>query len=114
MHNKKSVNGRTKTCLLALILVALLICVGVAEITAPVDIIVIKGKAAVDNASVQVDGQYRGVTSLGGHLRILNLTLGFHTVYAQYEDYSGRYAGDSGFEIQPGNTIAKVYLEGPK
>ena len=107
-------NEKTKVCLLALFLASLLIHIAAAEITAPVDIIVIKGKATVDNATVQVDGKYMGETSSGGHLRILNLTLGFHTVYAEFVDYSGKYAGDSGFEIKPGNTVAKVYLEGPK
>jgi hypothetical protein len=106
----KSMKEKTKTCLLAVILFALLIAVGTAEITAPVDIIVLKGGTGVDNASVRVDGQYRGVT-MGGHLYIQDLTLGFHTVNAQYEDYSGKYVGNSGFEIQPGKTTAKVYLE---
>ncbi len=102
---------KTKTCLLAVILFVLLIAVGTAEITAPVDIIVLKGITGVDNASVLVDGQYRGVTARGGHLYIPDLTIGFHAVNAQYEDYSGKYVGDSGFEIQPGTTIAKVYLK---
>jgi hypothetical protein len=102
---------KTKTCLLAVILFALFIAAGTAEITAPVDIIVLKGITGVDNASVLVDGQYRGVTALGGHLYIPDLILGFHTVNAQYEDYSGKYVGDSGFEIQPGKTTAKVYLK---
>lgn len=101
----------TKTCLQAVILFASLIAVGTAEITAPVDIIVLKGDMGVDNASVRVDGRYRGMTDMEGHLYIPDLTLGFHTVNAQYEDYSGKYVGDSGFEIKPGTTTAKVYLE---
>ena len=107
----KSMREKTKICLLAVILFALLITVGMAEITAPVDIIVLKGITGVDNASVLVDGQYRGVTAMGGHLYIPDLTIGFHAVNAQYEDYSGKYVGDSGFEIQPGKTTAKVYLK---
>lgn len=101
----------TKTCLVAVLLFALFTAVATAEITAPVDIIVLKGNIGVANASVRVDGQFRGLTGMGGHLYIPDLILGFHTVSAQYEDSSGKYSGDSGFEIQPGITTAKVYLE---
>jgi len=97
--------------LVAVILFALFMAVGTAEITAPVDIIVLMGNIGVDNASVRVDGQFRGMTGMGGHLFIPDLILGFHTVSAQYEDSSGKYYGNSGFEIEPGTTTAKVYLE---
>ena len=101
---------KTKTCLLGLIFSAFLIVVVTAEITAPADIIVLKGSMGVDNASVRVDGLYRGATVMGGHLHVPDLTLGYHTVNAQYEDDSGKYVGNSGFQIQPGITTAKVYL----
>jgi hypothetical protein len=93
------------------LLFSLLIILGSGEITAPVDIIVFKGSTSIGNASVWVDGQYRGVTDTVGHLYIQDLDLGFHTVNAQYEDYSGEYVGSSGFENKPGKTIAKVYLQ---
>ncbi len=86
-------------------------CSGNGRDNSPVDIIVLKGDTGVGNASVRVDGQYRGTTDVRGHLYIPDLTVGFHTVNAQYEDISGKYVGDSGFEIKPGTTIAKVYLE---
>ena len=101
---------KTKTCLLAAIFSAFLIVVATAEITAPADIIVLKGGVGVDNASVWVDGLYRGATVMGGHLHVPDLTLGYHTVNVQYEDHSGKYVGNSGFQIQPGVTTAKVYL----
>ncbi len=107
----KPMKENTKNFLLAVILLSTLIATGAAEITAPVDIIVLKGDAGVGNASVRVDGQYRGTTDARGHLYISDLTTGFHTVNVQYEDNSGKYVGDSGFEITPGTTIAKVYLE---
>jgi hypothetical protein len=81
--------GKTKTCFLAVILFALFIVVGTAIITSSVDVTVLKDGVGVDNASLRVDGQYRGQTDMGGHLYIPDLTLGYHTVNAQYEDYSG-------------------------
>jgi hypothetical protein len=107
----ESMKGKTKTCLLAVILFALFIVVGTAIITSSVDVTVLKDGVGVDNASVRVDGQYRGLTDMGGHLYIPDLTLGYHTVNAQYEDYSGKYVGNSGFDIQPGDTTARVNLE---
>ncbi|MCJ7445817.1 MAG: hypothetical protein MUO26_15070 [Methanotrichaceae archaeon] len=89
----------------------LLIILSIAAITAPVEIIVFNGSTSIDNASVWVDGQYKGMTSMGGHLYIPDLDLGFHTVNAQYEDYSGKYVGRSGFENKPGKMYAKVYLQ---
>ena len=106
----KSMKEKTKYCLLGLIFSAFLIVVATAEITAPVDIIVLNGGVGVDNASVWVDGLYRGATVMGGHLHVPDLTLGYHTVNVQYEDHSGKYVGNSGFQIQPGVTTAKVYL----
>ncbi len=88
-----------------------LVILGSGEITAPVDIIVLKGSSSIGNASVWVDGQYRGVTDERGHLYIQDLDLGFLTVNAQYEDYYGEYVGSSGFENEPGETIAKVHLQ---
>jgi len=92
-------------------LFSLLIVLGSAVNTAPVDVNVFKGNAGVNNASVWVDGQYRGETTNGGHLFITNLTVSYHTVNAQYEDNSGKYVGNSGFENIPGITNAKVYLQ---
>ena len=97
--------------LFPMLLFSLLIILGSGQITAPVDIIVFKGSTSIINASVWVDGQYRGVTDIGGHLYIQDLDLGFHTINAQYEDYFGKYVGSSGFENKPGKTIAKVYLQ---
>jgi hypothetical protein len=106
----KSMKEMTRICLLAVIFFAFLAIAGTAEITAPVDIIVLKGGVGVDNASVRVDGLYRGATAMGGQLHVPDLTLGYHTVNVQYEDHSGKYVGNSGFQIQPGITTAKVYL----
>ncbi len=108
---------KTVTCLLVAILLALLIALGTASITSSVDVTVLKDGVGVDNASVRVDGQFKGVTVTGGYLYIPDLSLGYHTVSAQYEDNSGKYVGNSGFEIQsgfevlPGITIARVNLE---
>ena len=68
--------------LFPMLLFSLLIILGSGQITAPVDIIVFKGSTSIINASVWVDGQYRGVTDIGGHLYIQDLDLGFHTVNA--------------------------------
>ncbi|MGD0954558.1 MAG: hypothetical protein ABR985_19605 [Methanotrichaceae archaeon] len=108
---------KTMTCLLVAILFPLLIVVGMAIITSSVDVTVLKDGVGVDNASVRVDGQYKGVTGMGGYLYIPDLALGYHTVSAQYEDNSGKYVGNSGFEINsgfevlPGGTTARVNLE---
>ena len=102
---------KAKYCLMGLVFSAFLIVVASAEITAPADIIVLKGGLGVDNASVWVDGLYQGATVMGGHLHVPDLTLGYHTVNVQYEDNSGKYVGNSGFQIQPGVTTAKVYLQ---
>lgn len=112
--------GNTTTCLLAAILFALLIVLGSATITSSVDVTVLKDGVGVDNASVRVDGQYKGVTVMGGYLYIPDLSVGYHTVNAQYEDNSGKYVGNSGFEINsgfevlPGGTTARVNLERSK
>jgi hypothetical protein len=97
--------------LFPMLLVFGLIIVGSGEITAPVDIIVLRGTSSIGNASVWVDGQYKGVTDEWGHFYIQDLDLGYHTVNAQYEDYYGKYLGSSGFDNEPGKTIAKVYLQ---
>ena len=107
----KSMKEKTLTCLLVAILFALLIVVGTAIITSSVDVTVLKDGVGVDNASVRVDGQYKGVTGMGGYLYIPDLSLGYHTVSAQYEDNSSKYVGNSGFEIQPGDTTARVNLQ---
>lgn len=107
----RSMKEKIRTCLLAAVLFALLLSVGAARITAPVDITVLWDGTGVDNATVRVDGEYRGMTAIGGHLYIPDLTIGFHAVNAQYEDESGQYAGNTGFEIKSGNNTAKVYLE---
>ena len=113
----KSMKEKTMTCLLVAILFPLLIVVGMAIITSSVDVTVLKDGVGVDNASVRVDGQYKGVTGMGGYLYIPDLALGYHTVSAQYEDNSGKYVGNSGFEINsgfevvPGGTTARVNLE---
>ena len=103
--------AKTKDCLLAVILLASLLPAGSAKITAPLDITVLLDGMSVDNASVRVDGQYRGLTAMGGHLYVPDLTIGFHAVNVQYEDGSGKYVGNSGFEIKSRNNTAKVYLE---
>ena len=111
--------GKTTTSLQVAILFALLIVVGSATITSSVDVTVLKDGVGVDNASVRVDGQYKGVTGMGGYLYIPDLALGYHTVSAQYEDNSGKYVGisgfeiNSGFEILPGGTTTRVNLERP-
>lgn len=102
------------TCLLAAILFVLLIDMGTAIITSSVEVTVLKDGVGVDNASVRVDGQYKGVTGMGGYLYIPDLTVGYHTVSAQYEDNSAKYVGNSGFEILPGGTTARVNLERSK
>ncbi len=118
----ESVKEKTKVALIVVFLFFLISVFGSAVNTAPVDIFVFKGISSVDNASLWVDGQFRGVTSMGGHLYITNLTVGYHSVNAQYEDNSGEttvsYVGNSGFENDPkgtentpGVTIAKVYLQ---
>jgi hypothetical protein len=113
----ESMKDRTKTCLLAVILFFSFTVVGTASITSSVDVIVLKGGVGVDNASVQVDGQYKGLTGVGGYLYVPDLSVGYHTVSAQYEDNSGKYVGTSGFEINsgfevlPGGTTARVNLE---
>lgn len=115
----ETMKEKTMACLLVAILFASLTIVGMAVITSSVDVTVLKDDVGVQNASVQVDGQYRGVTGLGGYLYIPDLSLGYHTVSAQYIDNynSGKYVGDSGFEInsgfviQPGDTIARVNLK---
>ena len=113
----KSMKEKTMTFSLVAILFASLIVVGTAIITSSVDVTVLKDGVEVDNASVQVDGQYKGVTGMGGYLYIPDLSLGYHTVSAQYEDNSGKYVGNSGFEInsgfdiQPGDTTARVNLQ---
>lgn len=113
----ETMKEKTMACLLVAILFASLTIVGLAVITSSVDVTVLKDGVGVQNASVQVDGQYRGVTGLGGYLYIPDLSLGYHTVSAQYIDNSGKYVGDSGFEInsgfviQPGDTIARVNLK---
>jgi hypothetical protein len=84
---------------------------GTAIITSSVDVTVLKDGVGVDNASVRVDGQYKGVTGMGGYLYIPDLSLGYHTVSAQYEDNSGKYVGNSGFEIQPGDTTVRVNMQ---
>ena len=68
----------------------------------------------VDNASVRIDGQYRGVTAMGGQIYVPDLTVGYHAIYVQYEDESGSYVGNSGFEIRSGNNTARVYLQRSK
>ncbi len=103
--------AKTEICLLAAMLSASLLMVGEAEITAPLDITVLWNGMGVDNAAVRIDGQYMGVTAMGGHLYVPDLTVGFHAVNVQYEDESGRYVGNSGFEIKSGNNTAKVYLQ---
>ena len=110
--------GNTTTCLLVTILFALLIVVGSATITSSVDVTVLKDGVGVDNASVRVDGQFKGVTGIGGHLYIPDLSVGYHTVNARYEDNSGKYVGISGFEINsrfeiPPRGATKVNLERP-
>jgi hypothetical protein len=113
----ESMKGKTTTCILAAILFALLIVVGSAIITSSVDVTVLKDGVGVDNASVRVDGQYKGVTGIGGYLYIPDLSLGYHTVSAQYEDNSSKYVGNSefeinsGFEVLPGGTTVRVNLE---
>ncbi len=107
----ESIKEKTKVALIVVFLFSLITIFGSAVNTAPVDIFVFKGISSVDNASLWVDGQFRGVTSMGGHLYITNLTVGYHSVNAQYEDNSGKYVGSSGFENVPGVTSAKVYLQ---
>ena len=108
---------KTKTSLLAVILFALFIAVGTAIITSSVDVTVLKDGVGVDNASVRVDGLYRGMTGMGGYMYIPDLSLGHHTVNAQYEDNSSKYVGNSefeinsGFEVLPGGTTVRVNLE---
>ncbi|MDD1753519.1 MAG: hypothetical protein LUQ38_10590 [Methanotrichaceae archaeon] len=107
----ESIKKKTKVASIVVFLFTLFVFLGSAVNTAPVDIFVFKGITSVDNASLWVDGQYRGVTAMGGHLYITNLTVGYHSVNAQYEDNSGKYVGSSGFENIPGVTNAKVYLQ---
>jgi hypothetical protein len=111
----ESLKEKTKAALVVVILFSLFIVLGSAVNTAPVDIFIFKGITSIDNASVWVDGQYRGVTAMGGHHYITNLTVGYHSVNAQYEDNSSgttvSYVGSSGFENSLGVTIAKVYLK---
>jgi hypothetical protein len=115
MAFREPIKEKTKVALIVVSLFSLFIVLGSAVNTAPVDIFVFKGITSIDNASVWVDGQYKGVTTMGGHLYITNLTVGYHSVNAQYEDNSGEttvsYVGSSGFENVPGVTIAKVYLQ---
>lgn len=114
----ESMKGNTTTRLLAAILFALLIVVGSAKMTSSVDVAVLKNGVGVDDASVWVDGQYKGVTGMGGYLYIPDLSVGYHTVNARYEDNSGKYVGISGFEINSGFEIlpggaTRVNLERP-
>ncbi len=103
--------SKIKACLTAAVLLSVLMAIGMAEITSSVDIIVLKGAIGVNNASVLIDGQYKGATDASGHLLVSDLIVGYHTVNAKYEDNTGKYIGNSGFEVKPGNNTAKVYLE---
>jgi len=107
----ESIKMKTRIASIVVFLFSLFIVLGSAVNTAPVDIFVFKGITSIDNVSVVVDGQYKGVTAMGGHLYITNLTVGYHSVNAQYEDNSGQYVGSSGFENIPGVTTVKVYLQ---
>ncbi len=78
----KSMKEKTLTCLLVAILFALLIVVGTAIITSSVDVTVLKDGVGVDNASVRVDGQYKGVTGMGGYLYIPDLSAVSHDYYS--------------------------------